>query len=83
MSVMTDTDSSPVSEPSSLLAILALLFLSWLFRALPKTAAVAVRARIKLGAPRLVALDPAEAAAASHLLGGVAADAMAEPERWQ
>jgi hypothetical protein len=76
------TDANPLSaEPLGLFTILALIILGFLLQSMPKPAAV--RATIALGSPRLVALDPGEAASASRLLGSVAADAMAELERWQ
>lgn len=80
MNAMTDANSL-FSEPLSLLTILALIILSFMLKSMPKPAPA--RATIALGSPRLVALDPDEAASASRLLGSVAADAMAELERWQ
>jgi hypothetical protein len=77
---MTDANSL-FSEPMSLLTILAWIIIGFMLRTLPRP--VRVPARIALGSPRLVALDPEEAASASRLLGSVAVDAMAELERWQ
>jgi HEAT repeat protein len=69
------------SEPLGLFWVLALWLLA-LFLGPAQKASLA-RATIALGTPRLVALDPDEAASASRLLGRVAADAMAELEHWQ
>lgn len=79
MSAMTD--ANPLSAgPLDLFTILVLVILGFLLLSMPKPAAV--RATIALGTPRLVALGPGEAVSASRLLGSVAADAMAEIERW-
>lgn len=76
------TDVNPLfSEPVSLFTILAWIILGMLLQSMPKPAPV--RATIALGSPRLVALDPAETASATRLLGSVAAEAMAEFECWQ
>ena len=80
MNAMTDANSL-FSEPMSLLTILAWIILSFMLKSMPKPAPA--RATIALGRPRLVALDAEEAASASRLLGCVAADAMADLERWQ
>lgn len=80
MNAMTDANSL-FSEPMSLLAVLAWIIIGFMLRTLPRP--VPVPARIALGSPRLVALDPGEAALASRLLGSVAADCMAELERWR
>jgi hypothetical protein len=69
------------TEPVGLFTILAVIVLGWLLRTMPKPAPV--RARISLGCPILVALDPTEMASATRLLGSVAAEAMADLERWQ
>ena len=76
------TDANPLfAEPLGLFTFVALIILGFLLQSMPKPAAV--RVTIALGSPRLVALDPGEAASASRLLGSVAADCMAEFGRWQ
>ena len=60
---------------------IAIFVLSLMLRHNPEL--LAARATIALGTPCLVPLDPGGAAAASRLLGTIAADAMAEPERWR
>ena len=65
-------------EPFGFWSIVLLAIIGWLLKAMPKPAQA--RPTIALGSPRLVALDPAEAASASRLLGSVAAEVLAD---WQ
>ena len=76
------TEANPLfAGPQDLFMILFLIILGCVLLSMPKPAAV--RATIALGTPRLVALGPGDAVSASRLLGSVAADALAEIERWQ
>jgi hypothetical protein len=77
---MTDANSL-FSEPLGLWTILAFIIIGWLLSSMPKP--ISAPARVALGSPRLVALDPGEATEASRLLGSVAADVMAELKGWQ
>ncbi len=71
----------PLPESLGLLWLLVLVVLALLFGHAP--GAAPARATIALAPPRLVPLAPDQAARASRLLGGVAADAIAELEAWQ
>ena len=75
-------DANPLfAGPQDLFMILFVIVLGCVLLSMPKPATV--RATIALGTPRLVALGPGEAVSASRLLGSVAADALAEIERWR
>lgn len=83
MNAMTDADpifSELFPEHVGLMWFIAIFVLSLMLRRNPEL--LVARATIALGTPRLVPLDPGEAASASRLLGSIAAEAMAEPERW-
>jgi hypothetical protein len=88
MNTMTDADSL-FSEPMGLFTIIGLILLLFsgaleqMIREVLASAAPSRPPTLRLGQPRLVALAPAETASASRLLGSIAAEAMAELERWQ
>ena len=74
------TPTSILGSEPSLLTILALLFL-WISGAFQRAFPPAAPARlstISLGAPRLVVMSPADAAAAAQLLGSSVAAQMVE-----
>ena len=70
--------STFLDEPFGFWSIVLLAIIGWLLKAMPKAALA--RPTITLGSPRLVALDPAESASASRLLGSVAAEVLTD---WQ
>ena len=65
-------------EPFGFWSIALLAIIGWLVGSMPKPALA--RPTIALASPRLVALDSAEAADASRLLGSVAAEVLADPQ---
>ena len=67
-----------MSEPLGWLLVLVLAIVGWLVGSMPKPAAA--RPTIALASPRLVALDSADAASATRLLGSLAAEVLADPQ---
>lgn len=67
-----------LAEPMGFMWFLALILLGLLARLGPRPAQA--RATISLAVPRLVPLGPQETVTAAHLLGAIAADALAGVE---